>query len=219
MNRRHMLAAAIYSLVPAGRTVTGATALGTFAAGAARAASPGAPALPEDPQAPVGGNPAGDVTIVVFTDYNCPYCKKAEPDLDRVVREDGHIRLVYKDWPILTPASAYGARLALAASYQGQYDRVHHALMAIPGRRQPEEKMREAVQASGVDMARLDADMKAREGDISAVLTRNAAQADALGLQGTPTYLIGPFLASTLDYSGFQQAVAQARRRQKTGKN
>ena len=56
-----------------------------------------------DPAAPVSGNPRGDLTIVNFTDYNCPYCKKAAPDLDRVVKEDGKIRLVYKDWPVIKP--------------------------------------------------------------------------------------------------------------------
>src|ERR1700730_8808155 len=74
-----------------------------------------------DPDAPVGGNPKGDVTIVAYLDYNCPFCKKSAPDLDRIVKEDGKIRLVYKDWPILGPTSPYSAQLALAAMYQGKY--------------------------------------------------------------------------------------------------
>ena len=90
-------------------------------------------AILNDPLAPGGGNPKGNLTIVTFFDYNCPFCKKAEPDLERVVKEDGQICLVYKDWPILTKASVYGARMALAAKYQGKYDAVHSALMAIPG--------------------------------------------------------------------------------------
>lgn len=69
-------------------------------------------AVLHDPDAPEGGSPKGDVTIVAFTDYNCPYCKKAAPDLKRIVAEDGKVRLVYKDWPILTKASVYcGFRL------------------------------------------------------------------------------------------------------------
>jgi len=71
-----------------------------------------------DPDAPIGGNPKGDVTIVAYLDYNCPFCKKSTPDLDRIVKEDGKIRLVYKDWPILFPTSIYGAQLALAAKIQ-----------------------------------------------------------------------------------------------------
>ncbi len=167
-----------------------------------------------DPRVPTGGNPKGDVTIVAFLDYNCPYCKTSAPDLARIVKEDGKIRVVYKDWPILTEASVYGAQMALAAKYQGKYDAVHHALMAIPGRRIPQEQMLEAIKGAGVDMARLDADLQAHGPEIVAVLKANLAQADSLGLRGTPTYLVGPLLASTLDYASFKRIVAEARRRQ-----
>lgn len=166
-----------------------------------------------DPDAPVGGNQKGDVTIVAFLDYNCPFCKKSAPDLERIVREDGKIRLVYKDWPILRPTSIDGARLALATRYQGKYEVAHHALMGIPGYGIAKEKMREALQASGIDMIRLDSDMAAHAADIEALLKRNLAQADALGLRGTPTYLIGPFMTSTLDYAGFKQVVSDVRTR------
>lgn len=199
-------------------------ACGLVAAGAASLASPLASpllaqeidveAILRDPAAPVSGNPKGDVTIVAFLDYNCPFCKKAEPDLARVVKEDGRVRLVYKDWPILTEASVYGAQMALAAGFQGGYGKVHRALMAIPGRRIGEAQMLEAIRASGIDLARLDADLKTHAGDISALLRRNHAQAQSLGLQGTPTYLIGPFRTSALDYAGFKEAIAEARRRQ-----
>jgi protein-disulfide isomerase len=174
-------------------------------------------AVLHDPDTPEGGNPKGDVTIVAFTDYNCPYCKQSEPDLKRIVAEDGKVRLVYKDWPILTKASVYGAKLALAAKYQGKYQVVHDALMAIPGKQIPEDKMLDAVKGSGVDMTRLNADLKTHSNDIAALLKRNMDQADGLGMQGTPTYLIGPFRTSTLDYNGFKQALAEARRRQATG--
>ena len=113
-------------------------------------------AILNDPEAPVSGNAKGDLTIVAFLDYNCPFCKKSEPDLLRLVKADGRIRLVHKDWPILGDASVYGAQLALAAKYQGRYDAVHRALMAIPGHKIPKERMLEAVSAAGVDMARLD---------------------------------------------------------------
>ncbi|MDW6024739.1 DsbA family protein [Mesorhizobium sp. BAC0120] len=174
-------------------------------------------AILHDPEAPETGNPKGDVTIVVFTDYNCPFCKKSTPDLDRIVRDDGRVRLVYKDWPILTEASVYGAQLALAAKYQGKYDLVHHTLMAIPGRQIPKQKMLEAVKRAGIDTARLQADLQANDDKIMALLRRNMAQAESLGLQGTPTYLIGPFRTSTLDYAGFKEALAEARRRQAAG--
>ncbi len=173
-------------------------------------------AILNDPAAPVGGDPKGDVTIVAFLDYNCPFCKKATPELEKLVRTDGHIRLVYKDWPILSEASVYGAHLALAAKYQGEYERVHDALMAVPGRRNGEEAMLAAVKKSGADMDRLNADLKTHEADISALIKRNDEQARALGLEGTPVFLIGPFkVAAALDYDGFKKVVAQVRAAQK----
>ena len=165
-----------------------------------------------DPAAPVAGNPKGDLTIVTFFDYNCPFCKKAEPALEKVVAEDGHIRVVYKDWPILTKASVYGAQLALAAKYQGKYDAVHATLMSIPGAKIPEDQMLAAIRKSGVDMNRLDADLKAHADEITALLRRNLTQADALELQGTPAYLVGHFkVTSALTYEGFKRAVSDAR--------
>lgn len=170
-----------------------------------------------DPAVPVAGNPRGDVTIVAFLDYNCPYCKKAVPDLDRIVKEDGKIRLVYKDWPVIRPTSIDGATMALAAKYQGKYVVAHHALMGIPGAGVPKEKMRQGLQAAGIDMARLDADMQAKYTEIYAIIKRNMAQADAIGFSGTPAYLVGPFQTSVLDYQGFRQVVADARKRQAQG--
>ncbi len=175
-------------------------------------------AILNDPEAPVSGNPKGDLTIVAFLDYNCPFCKKAEPDLLRLVKTDGRIRLVHKDWPILGDASVYGAQLALAARYQDRYDIVHRALMAIPGRKIPKERMRDAVAAAGIDMARLDEDATAHRAEIAALLQRNLDQADALGLQGTPVFLIGQLkVAAALDYDGFRQAAAQARAKATNG--
>lgn len=210
MNRRNFLG-----------TLAGASAFAAvgslFSANLAFAQNVDVKAVLRDPDAPEGGNPKGDVTIVAFTDYNCPFCKKSAPDLKRAVQEDGKVRLVYKDWPILTKASTYGAKLALAAKYQGKYELVHMALMSIPGRRISEAKMLEAVTATGIDMGRLNADLKRNAGKIDSLLKRNLGQADALGMQGTPTYLIGPFRTSTLDYEGFKLALVEARKRQAAG--
>lgn len=170
-------------------------------------------AILNDPSAPIRGNPKGNLTIVTFFDYNCPFCKKAEPDLERVVKEDGQIRLVYKDWPILTKASVYGARMALAAKYQGKYDAVHSALMAIPGPKIPEDRMLVAIQQSGVDMPLLEADLQNHAEEIDAMLKKHLAQADSLDLRGTPAYLVGRFrVASALTYVQFKQAVTDARK-------
>lgn len=165
-----------------------------------------------DPNDPVGGNPKGDITIAVFTDYNCPYCKKAKPDLERVVREDGNIRLVYKEWPVLSEASAVGSKVALAARYQGKYKEAHDAMMAIPGGRVQAQQMVDAVREAGVDMEKLDADLKSHDAEITAILRNVHAQGDYMGFQSTPSYIIGKYRVPTaLNYEAFKQAVADAR--------
>ena len=172
-----------------------------------------------DPEAPTGGNPKGDVTIVAFLDYNCPFCKRSSKDLEKVVKEDGNIRLVYKDWPVLAPTSFYGAQLAIASKYQGKYETVHKALMAIPGFGIPQEEMLEAVSKAGVDMKRLNADLLAHANDIDTLVQRNLSIGDALSFAGTPVYLVGPYKTSTLDVDGFKKVIAAARARKAESKS
>lgn len=169
-------------------------------------------AVLHDPDVPVLGNPKGDVTIVEFFDYQCPYCRKLHPDLMRLVAEDGKIRLVLKDWPILTQFSQVAAKLALAARYQGKYAEAHAALMETSGRLD-QDKIRAAAVKAGLDLDKVDSDVKTRGPEIAAVLARNAEQADALGLTGTPGILVGPFKVPNLGYEDLKQAVAQARAR------
>jgi len=192
-------------------------ALAALATSPALAAQVNVEEILNDPASPIGGDPKGDVTIVAFLDYNCPFCKKATPGLARAVKEDGHVRLVYKDWPILAPSSVDGAKLALAAKYQDKYEDAHAALMALKGR-STAAQMRAAVEGAGVDMARLDADLSAHAADIAALIKRNNAEAESLRLQGTPVFLIGPFkVAAAIDYDEFKRVVGQARARQKGG--
>lgn len=165
-----------------------------------------------DPEAPVGGNPNGDLTIVSFFDYNCPFCKRTVEPLNTVLESDGNVRHVYKDWPILAQSSVYGAKLALAAGYQNRYEEAYLALMGIEGSRVPEEQMRQALEGAGFDTAGLETEANRRDAEITALLQRNNAQAEGLGLRGTPVFLIGRFLvASALDEDGFRQVVADAR--------
>lgn len=168
-------------------------------------------AILNDPEAPVGGNPKGDVTIVAFEDYNCPYCKKSEPALQKLIEDDGHIRLVYKDWPILSKTSVYAAIVALGAKYQGKYEILHRAFMRIRGHAD-NAMIDRAVHESGVDIARLNKDLAAHSAEIHAIIRRNNAQALGMGFQGTPVFLVGPYLvAAALDYNGFKKVVAQTR--------
>lgn len=169
-----------------------------------------------DPEAPVGGNPAGDLAIVDFFDYNCPFCKKSATHLERLVRTDGKIKLIYKDWPILAETSVVGAQLALGARYQGKYLEVHHALMNIPGYGISREQMIDAVRKSGADLERLDADIQANADAIGGLIKRNLIIAEAIGLQGTPGFLVGPYKVNeALTYEGFQRVVADARVKQR----
>src|SRR3981189_3980907 len=82
-----------------------------------------------DPDIPVAGNAEGDITIVEYFDYQCPYCRKIEPELRQVIQDDGKVRLVSKDWPILGPVSVIAARMALASKYQDKYASAHEAMI------------------------------------------------------------------------------------------
>ena len=167
-----------------------------------------------DPASPEAGNPRGDVTIVAFLDYNCPFCRRSTPRLDAFLRSDPNVRVVYKDWPILAASSVLEAKVALAAGYQGRYQAAHDALMAITVRPATKEAVKTAVTGAGIDLARLNADLAAHDADIDAALARDNSEAEALGFQGTPVFLIGPFtIAQELDEAGFRQAVSDARAR------
>ena len=160
-------------------------------------------AILNDPEAPEGGNPKGDVTIVAFVDYNCPFCKKSAPDLERIVAEDGQIRLVYKDWPILSEASVFGAQLALASKYQGAYLRTHTALMSVRGH-VSKESLLEAVKASGIDMDRVQNDLGAHSGQISALLNAISPKRNLSVSKERPSTLwvpSKPQLSTTMDLS------------------
>lgn len=165
-----------------------------------------------DPAAPIAGDPNGDVTIIAFLDYNCPYCRRATPMLDRLIASDRHVKLIYKDWPILAASSIVAAKVALAANYQGKYQIAHDALMAIKLSPATQDLIKEAMEKAGIDLKQLNSDLAAHNDAISALLQRNNAQAKALNLQGTPVYLIGPYLiAGSIDEAGLRKLVAKLR--------
>lgn len=200
------------------KSAAGVSLAALFAMPVGRVAKPDAAlnvdALLFDPDIPVGGNPKGDVTIVAFFDYNCGYCRKAAPELDKLVAEDGNIRLVYKDWPILSESSVIAAQLALGAKYQGKYEDAHRTMMKKARPRSTAESLSEELEKAGIDRQRLARDLEANAAAIGALLGRNNEQAEALGLPGTPVYLVGPYkVAAALDYKGFKDVVADARRR------
>lgn len=171
-------------------------------------------AVLNDPETPRVGPPASPLTIVVFTDYRCPICRRTDPALERLLRRDGQVRVMFKDWPILGPGSRLAARTALAADRQGRYLAMHRALMAT---RLPltEANMPVIARTAGVDWPRLSVDL-ARDGvAIDTLLARQSQQAWSLGLEGTPAYLVGPLLVrGGLDDRALARAVVDARRRE-----
>ena len=112
--------------------------------------------LLRDPAAPFIGAENADVTIIGFVDYNCPYCKKMQPEIDGLLKADPKVRVLYKDWPIFGDVSETAARTALAAGYQGKYEAVHNAFMLSPSRIGDQADITRLVQSAGVDMARLN---------------------------------------------------------------
>src|SRR3954453_12210101 len=87
-----------------------------------------------DPEVPSTDNPDGDINIVEWFDYNCPYCRKIAPEISQVVQDDGKVRLVLKDWPILGEVSKIASRMALAAKYQNKFLEAHEALIGVSSR-------------------------------------------------------------------------------------
>lgn len=165
--------------------------------------------LRTDPNTPVVGNPDGDVVIVEFFDYRCGYCRRVVQDLRALVEEDGNIRLAMKEFPILGPASTRAARAALAADKQGQYEAYHFALMTQPGDMSDPHLMQVARQF-GMDVEQLKADMDSEE--ISALIQRNHALAQSLGIGGTPAFVFGDTLVpGAIDADTMRRLVAEAR--------
>ena len=148
-------------------------------------------ALAEDPDAPVLGNPEGDVLIVEFFDYRCGYCRRVANTLRRNVEKDGNIRLVMKEFPILGPPSVLAARAALAAAKQGKYKAFHFALMGQRGDMSLPYLLQVARDLD-LDAERLEQDMQAP--DIDQALRRNLDLARELGINGTPAFVIGDTL-------------------------
>lgn len=165
--------------------------------------------LESDANAPVLGNTTGDVTIVEFFDYNCPYCKRAKAEVLAALEADENIRLVLREWPILGPASVEVAQVALAAQAQGKYAEVHNALMEHPGRTDLDIALSVAKEL-GLDIEKLKNDM---ESDlVTDHIETSLKLAQKLGLTGTPSYVIGGvLLPGFLDKTDIEFAINEAR--------
>jgi protein-disulfide isomerase len=162
--------------------------------------------LPSDP---VAGNPQGDVTIVEFFDTRCPYCRKMEPVMQSFLAKDHKVRLVYKDLPILGPASVLGTKALLAAQKQGAYVKMREAVMQLP----PDTTLAQieaTAKALNLDWPRLARDMD--DPAVQARIDANVKLAHDLGIQGTPALVIGNDLVpGAVDLPNLEKAVAEVR--------
>lgn len=173
---------------------------------AALTANWGALVTPADP---VAGNPHGDVTIVEFFDTRCPYCRRMEPVMEKFLAQDHGVKLVYKDLPILGPASTLGSKALLAAQQQGGYDKLREAVMQLP----PDTTLpmiQAAAQKLGLDWGRLVHDMDAPA--VQQRIDANLKLARELDIEGTPALVIGDTMVpGALDLAELKKQVADAR--------
>ncbi|RED51993.1 DsbA family protein [Aestuariispira insulae] len=159
---------------------------------------------------PRTGNAEGDVQMVEFFDYQCGYCKKVFPQVMDIMEEDGKLDVVMVEFPVLGPVSEYAAKAALAARNQGKYMEYHVALMGYRGRLS-EKVILETAEEVGLDADQLQKDMASDE--ISSHIARNQELASALGIRGTPAFLIGSELApGAIDKAAMEEMIANARK-------
>jgi protein-disulfide isomerase len=154
------------------------------------------------------GNPQGDVTVVAFLDYNCPYCHQTVPAIAELVRRDPKVRIVYREYAVLGEESVTAARWALAAAQQGKFKPFHDALYSSG--RANEANVAAAARVAGLnlDIARQAAGSKAVEAEILG----NHKIGERLGMTGTPAWVVGnQILNGVQGYEALAQAVAAAR--------
>jgi len=164
----------------------------------------------DDPATPVGGNPQGDVTIVEFFDYRCPYCKQVQPSLQTLLDQDRNLRFIYKEMPVLGAASVTAAHAALAARLQGKYETFHAAMMAAKGQI-TEDVVYKIAGSVGLDVDQLKRDMGSPE--IDRAVKANLALANALDIHGTPGFIIGEHIVpGAIDLDALKNLVADARK-------
>ena len=162
-----------------------------------------------DPEAPVAGNPEGAIVLVEFFDYRCGYCRRVKPTLETLLAENDDLRFVFKEFPILGPESTLAARAALASRAQGLYEPFHWALLGADGPFDL-DRILEVARSVGLDDERLARDME--DPAIDTLIDRNADLASALGVRGTPAFVIGDrMIRGALPIAQFRTAIADAR--------
>lgn len=140
---------------------------------------------------PVGGNPDGNIMLVEFFDYNCGYCKRAADTVKALTEANPNLRVVYKEWPILSETSLTAAKVGLAINelYPEQYSTYHDALLARPSSLRQDSEVWQVVDSLGLDRAELEEETKAEW--VQQNLASNRALAQQLNITGTPTFVVG----------------------------
>jgi protein-disulfide isomerase len=160
------------------------------------------------------GNPQGDVTLVEFFDYNCGYCKRALADMLELLKSDQKLRFVLKEFPVLGPGSVEAAQVAVAVNMQDRtgkkYLDFHQKLLS--GRGQIDKaKALAAAKDVGLDMARIEKDLQS--GEVKATLEESVKLAEALGISGTPSYVVGEsVIPGAVGAAALRQQIETARR-------
>ncbi|WP_312531925.1 DsbA family protein [Paracoccus sp. (in: a-proteobacteria)] len=162
----------------------------------------------------IGGNPDGDITMVEFVDYKCGYCKKVNPEVEALIKSDGNIRFILKEFPILGQESDLAARFAVSVqqiSGPEAYKKAHDALMAYRGPVNLESLGKMAGEL-GLEAQPIINRMNTE--DVSNVLRENRQLAESMSIMGTPTFIIGPEMLRGVPQSGMAGAVEMARKSQ-----
>ena len=168
-------------------------------------------AVLHDPRVPADGNPNGDLTIVEYFDYRCLSCKQLNYLLQKIAREDEHVRLVFKDWPVFGGISIYMARVALAAKFQNKFLEAHNVLISLRGTPR-ERKVLASLAGAGIDISRLQSDLSIHQKEIDAILASNQQQAAAFDFKGTPGFIIEQFrVPEMFNTRDFKKFIAEAR--------
>ncbi len=161
----------------------------------------------------IGGNPEGDVTIVEFSDYRCPYCRKAHPEVEELLRQDGNIRLIYKEYPILGEASLTAARFAVATMLTHgpeAYRKINNALMEMRGE-PTADALKAIAERLGLDAAEIA--LKMGDEEVETIIRKNQELGQRLRINGTPTFIIEDrFLRGYVPLEDMKAVVAEIRR-------
>jgi len=170
--------------------------------------------LYDDPHTPVGGNPKGDVKVVEFFDYQCPYCKGVQPAIDKLLKDDHHVKFIYKEFPILGEISTEATKAALASVKQGKYLKFHDALMKAPFSHNAnppadEKLLWKTAKDAGLNIDKLKKDMK--DPEIEKIVDGNLKLGATIGVRGTPMFVINDKMyPGAMEYAQFKSAVDDA---------